>query len=313
VPDGWTDNPQGFVIKDEEGNDVFNGTYYYEWVCTRKRTNGEWKPFEGVKNTNYAALWSRYSVDGVTPSVPITIFAFAADLADTTTAPTGGGYILNEETGLYESQAPTGWSLEMPDSGIIYCTTGVFSSIDGAVIKSWSIPTRLSGTDTSGGSGGEGTDNKVKEYIYKSSNTKDPEWLNDIPTNKTDEDDFVPGKGITDTTSVDYGWLDNPSGLNETDSRYIYFRFRTKEAGSTTWSNWCNPARLWAAYGEKGQDGDGVEYIFTRTTGNVAPAIPTCTSYESTNSDGTTTVHNSTDDDYAPAPDENGVTWTDDP
>lgn len=47
IPDGWTDDPQG----PDESNQ-------FEWVCTRKRTNGTWGDFSNP------ALWAKWSADG---------------------------------------------------------------------------------------------------------------------------------------------------------------------------------------------------------------------------------------------------------
>lgn len=56
------------------------------------------------------------------------------------------------------------------------------------------------------------------------------------------------------------GWKQSPQGITE-DYKYEYVSVRTKAAGSTTWSTFSTPV-IWSKWGEKGQDGDGVEYKY---------------------------------------------------
>lgn len=65
-----------------------------------------------------------------------------------------------------------------------------------------------------------------------------------------------------------YDWTDNPQGVGvdkETgifyDNEWVCVRIKT----DGVWGEWIGPV-LWSHYGENGTDGDGVEYIFTKTS-----------------------------------------------
>ena len=68
-----------------------------------------------------------------------------------------------------------------------------------------------------------------------------------------------------------YDWTDNPQGVgyvhndNGTvtfyDNEWVCVRIKT----DGVWGEWIGPV-LWSHYGENGTDGDGVEYIFTKTS-----------------------------------------------
>lgn len=65
-----------------------------------------------------------------------------------------------------------------------------------------------------------------------------------------------------------YDWTDNPQGVGidkETgvfyDNEWVCVRIKT----DGVWGKWIGPV-LWSHYGENGTDGDGVEYIFTKTS-----------------------------------------------
>lgn len=68
-----------------------------------------------------------------------------------------------------------------------------------------------------------------------------------------------------------YDWTDNPQGIgyvhndNGTvtfyDNEWVCVRIKT----DGVWGEWIGPV-LWSHYGENGTDGDGVEYIFTKTS-----------------------------------------------
>lgn len=119
----------------------------------------------------------------------------------------------------------------------------------------WSTPVRISGTN--GKNGEDGTD---IEFIYKRN-------TGDTPSKPTSEnrDDYVPT-----------GWTDNPSGITET-YKYEWVCVRTKPKGTSSWSEYSTPV-IWAKWGDKGQDGDGIEYIFKRTEVETAPSKPLLTS-----------------------------------
>lgn len=132
------------------------------------------------------------------------------------------------------------------------CVNGVWGN--------WSAPVRISGFNGVDGAAGEaGADGTDIEFIYKRSNSL-PTQSDTAPTS-VDEDDAVPE-----------GWDDNPQGVDQTH-KYEWMCQRTKPAGiDQSWGPWVGPF-VWSAYGDKGMDGDGIEYIYRNDLSNVNAAI----------------------------------------
>lgn len=107
------------------------------------------------------------------------------------------------------------------------------------------------------GIGRDGEDGKEREWVYKLSNTNP--GTPDNPTDRT-IDDYVPS-----------GWSDNPSSI-DADHRIEWGSWRDFNHTTKRWGDFHAPV-IWAQWGERGQDGDGVEYVFVRTTTNSAPTI----------------------------------------
>lgn len=116
----------------------------------------------------------------------------------------------------------------------------------------WSAPICLSGSD--GKPGKDGTD---VEFIYKRF-TSEQSFINDDnnPANWNTEqtDDYRGPAGYT--------WNNNPEGVSSSYP-YEYSSIRYKTEG--VWGKFIQPF-LWSKYGEDGVDGDGVEYIFYRSS-----------------------------------------------
>ena len=145
------------------------------------------------------------------------------------------------------------WSLKPPTP-----TSGKFVYMSQAMLNArtntfgtWSTPIRITGLN--GENGADGTD---IEFIYLRN-------TGDTPSKPTSEnkDDYVPS-----------GWTDSPSGITAT-YQYEWVCVRTKPSGSGTWSAFSTPV-IWAKWGDKGTDGDGMEYIFQRTEVETAPSTP---------------------------------------
>lgn len=151
------------------------------------------------------------------------------------------------------------------------------SAIDG-IVESWSDPVRISGTDGRPGTDGKpGADGADYEWIFTRTTS---ETAPDTPTSQ-DEDDYTPD-----------GWTDDAEGPDNTHP-FEWTCKRIKVNGH--WGDFSAPS-LWAKYsfnGEDGVDGEGVEYIFTRTETDDPSAIPS--------------VPTNSEYDNPPAP------WTDDP
>lgn len=104
------------------------------------------------------------------------------------------------------------------------------------------------------GSGGTGADTNDRDFRYYRT-----EKGHDISqVQKPDGDNY-------------YDWTDNPQGVgyvhndNGTvtfyDNEWVCVRIKT----DGVWGSWIGPV-LWSHYGENGTDGDGVEYIFAKTS-----------------------------------------------
>ena len=64
-------------------------------------------------------------------------------------------------------------------------------------------------------------------------------------------------------------WTTSPQGITET-YKYEYVSVRTKAAGSTSWGSFSTPV-IWSKWGEKGTDGDGIEYKYYLSNSSTKP------------------------------------------
>lgn len=134
-----------------------------------------------------------------------------------------------------------------------------FGSVIDGVVQSWSDPARISGTDGRPGIDGKpGVDGTDYEWVFTRTTS---EAAPDTPTSQ-DEDDYLPD-----------GWTDDAEGPDNTHP-FEWTCKRSKVNGH--WGDFSTPS-LWAKYsfnGEDGIDGEGVEYIFTRTKTDDPSDIP---------------------------------------
>lgn len=134
-----------------------------------------------------------------------------------------------------------------------------FGSVIDGVVQSWSDPARISGTDGRPGIDGKpGVDGTDYEWVFTRTTS---EAAPDTPTSQ-DEDDYIPD-----------GWTDDAEGPDNTHP-FEWTCKRIKINGH--WGDFSAPS-LWAKYsfnGEDGIDGEGVEYIFTRTKTDDPSDIP---------------------------------------
>lgn len=113
-------------------------------------------------------------------------------------------------------------------------------------LSGWTDPIRLTGE-----AGEDGSDGTKLEFIYKVTSASDAPDKPDT----SQQDDYIP-----------FGWSDSPQGVSK-DMMYEWVSQREKKAakiGEGVWGEFSEPV-LWSKWGEKGMDGDGYEYIFTRT------------------------------------------------
>lgn len=151
-----------------------------------------------------------------------------------------------------------------------------------------------------GKDGADGMDGSTYEYVYFRGVTADDKPP--MPTGGNSADDYVPTytKSVSvNGNPVTLKWTDKAQGVNE--SFKFEWRSERKKETATAWGNFTDPI-LWAKYGEKGKDGDGVQYIFAVTERNSAPDNPTPSDWETN-----TAYQNNEAEEYIPD------NWSDDP
>lgn len=223
------------------------------------QSTGKWREFKGEKGDP-----GKDGQDGTNVSSNLTAFVFKSS-ETTPSKPVGGSW--NSDTNVFTP--PTGWyTTDQNMVGTIWMSWAVFQTA-GTIQGEWSTPVRITGEN-----GKDGQDGKSIEFIYKVSNR--------VP-NSSDKPSSVNEDG-----SVPDGWTDHPTGVSESN-QYEWMCVRTKT--DDLWSDWNGPT-VWSKWGANGKDGDGVEYIYKRTTTNLSPDRPTEVSQK---------------DDFVPEG------WTDDP
>ena len=223
------------------------------------QSTGKWREFKGEKGDP-----GKDGQDGTNVSSNLTAFVFKSSEI-TPSKPVGGSW--NSDTNVFTP--PTGWyTTDQNMVGTIWMSWAVFQTT-GTIQGEWSTPVRITGEN-----GKDGQDGKSIEFIYKVSNR--------VP-NSSDKP-----SSINEDGSVPDGWTDHPTGVSESN-QYEWMCVRTKT--DDLWSDWNGPT-VWSKWGANGKDGDGVEYIYKRTTTNLSPDRPTEVSQE---------------DDFVPEG------WTDDP
>lgn len=187
--------------------------------------------------------------------------------------PVGGSWDYATNTVTY----PEGWSgNDSNPNGYVWMSTATFSS-KGTMVVPWSTPVRLTGAD-----GQDGADGSNIEFVYKLTVTSLV-----TPSKPT---------GNTQTEAIRQGWTDHPTGISEQYQCEWVCSHNLQIDGS--WGEWVGPT-IWSKWGVNGKDGDGVEYIYQRTT---LPAPPK-----------DITDNNPDEDEYIPQSAPGEQPWTDDP
>lgn len=266
IQNGWSDEPFSVNIN----NRVC-------WYATRKQerretiisnVNGEYRKYDahlvwGPWST--PTIWTLYHDKGMDGGH--WIFIYRTWPLDMTTEPAQPIFHSYEELNADEDWTDDGDFL-FDDKTLGLWMSQAFISGDG-VWGGFSTPIRISGED-----GKAGEDGVNIEFIY---------YLSD--TNTLNPDIFPPNVQIDDWYEVEgqaYGWTDHPQGVTE-QYMYEFISVRKKSAnanGVMEWGPWSTPV-IWAKWGERGHDGDGMEYIYTKTVNDTAPANPTPQDYAS--------------------------------
>lgn len=235
----WNDDPQG--VEDVIG-------HRKEWVSTRKKVNGVWNTFSSP------SLWTQYVQPGLQgKNGEFTQFAYINSISIPETPISNSTY------------PPSGWSItpttpDFANGEYTWCTTRkiTFDENNDPEYGLWQTPYRITGDN-----GESGEDGDFTEFIYARNNDGETP---SAPPHGTYNRDW-PNNGVTDHQTVNgVTWYDNPQGVLP-NMRWEYVSSRQYNGTTKTWSDYSTPA-IWSKYGEKGQDGDGIEYIFYAASNN---------------------------------------------
>ena len=125
-----------------------------------------------------------------------------------------------------------------------------------------------------------------------------------------EKDDWFPAVANIAVTQYDENgyWKDHPSGVDDTWTHewYITRASHLDGNGKRYWDNYsAGNIAIWSQWAEDGKDGDGIEYIFTRSTEN--SLVYGVTLINPTTVDTTTTEYQAKNTEFIP------TGWTDDP
>lgn len=243
-------------------------------VSSNKYVDTETIPLiiDGANGSNGVSVFRWYPTSVAQPTIPASNKAYPPLETDSSARPTNG----------WSKTAPA-----RPDDGYyLWMSTG--NQVSANAVDAWSTPVRISGDQ-----GTAGEDAADMEWIYYLSST---DSYGTAPANITKDKDGVQRNAQYIATHDDFvplGWTDNPQGVS-ISNKYEYSAYRQKDRGAETWGAFSTPI-LWSHYGQRGIDGDGVEYVFIRTRTNVAPSIVNSADSRKDSND-----HTYLDDDYLP-------------
>lgn len=256
----WTDEPSG-VSENKQ----------YEYVVQIKLSNG-------VAISSDPALWAKYGATGSSLQIKY---------INSATVPT----IVNNNVSEWSDTVPA------PETDKKTYMTQKLSTD-----TKWSTPIQISGTDGKDGSANIEINNEGYWIINgENTNVKAEGTDGDTPTveiidgywfiNGANSNIKAQGEAGKDGADIEFvyyrsenetvlsapyytngvltsGWTASPQGITET-YKYEYVSMRTKPAGGN-WENFSIPV-IWSKWGEKGQDGDGVEYKYYLQNSDTPP------------------------------------------
>ena len=253
------DNPEnpgpgwqiGFVLPDPTNRYVWKFSDYHYG-------DPDHEEIEGFHIYTNCELVSVYASPDTSMGIDFVYALFDKEILSVTLTDGSGDYPVT-------SQTPTaGWTRDL--SSLAYGADAYLwmSQRRTGEGQTWSIPVRLSGED-----GSPGADGLNIQFSYK--------HMNRLPNSSSQLPEDNPyTQGVSDNEIPD-GWRNHPSGVGyftelnggveeEVFYRYEWATYRLRKEvpeGSIIWDPWSSPF-IWSAYGEKGMDGDGVEYVYKR-------------------------------------------------
>ncbi len=270
----WSDNPT-----------EVSPFVQYQWVSIRRSHADERTGDRFWEDFSTPVLWNNYSQTSMT-------FVVYCNMSDETTPklPAAGWWNTSNDTlqmsktntNEYRSNALSSgtpdytsyvgyWSDNNIDvrGTITWISTGEFNdSIDnnGSNNIYWSKPFRITGE-----TGEPGEDGSNMQFVYALCDDKDSLKYpkNGSTTEKNNFFDSIESAGTNGYKYVGTTWYDHPQGIaNEKGKRTEWVWSRSKPAGYPEITEWETPPSpvVWSHWGEDGTDGDGVEYIFARST-----------------------------------------------
>ena len=260
----WTDDPSGVSVDNQ-----------YEYVVQIKLSNGK-------TTVSEPALWAKYGASGSSlqikyknsATVPTIVNNNVSTWSDTVPAPEAG-----KKTYMTQKlSTDTKWSTPIQISGV----DGKDGSADITINSSgyWVINGEVT-TVKAQGSDGNTPKVEIKNGYW---------YINDVNSNIKAEGaagrdgadiEFVYYRGgstkpytpyYSGSTLYPTGWKASPQGVTaNTNEQYEYVSVRRKASGTgTAWGSFSTPV-IWSKWGEKGQDGDGIEYKYYRSNSSTVP------------------------------------------
>lgn len=138
--------------------------------------------------------------------------------------------------------SPANWSVTVPAKNVVYMSQKLSN------VATWSTPVRITGEK-----GEQGADGTTIEFIYcLTAKNEEPEIGATTATGASitgEKDEEIPD-----------GWNDQPQLMSET-SPYQWMSQRIRKSGMSDWGDFSTPV-IWSKWGEKGNDGDGIEFWY---------------------------------------------------
>lgn len=253
---GWSDNPQQ--------TDIVNK---YQYVAVRKKDGATnmWGKFSDP------TLWSMYSKPD-DPKDPADVYSSVVYYKYGTV-----DQVMITETERKTKDVPNGWSKKPTTSSTDQYLYMISSdTVNNVTVKDkdgfyWSDAMRLTGEKGPQGTSGTGADGADINYIY--TRTKESTRPT-TPTFTVEDLEEYPGQ--YDQDDVLYGqitWYDHPQGV-DSEYQYEWISIAKKPSGTNQVFGFYSEPVLWSKYGDRGIDGDTVEYIYKRSTEEIIPSTP---------------------------------------